>query len=184
MVLQGGDIQERLESTLDSENGLSQLGFPATPEISSPLIQSPGFDEAHDLLSCQLIVVRLLAVIEGNQLLGAVDHGFEINAALRQPEAKPLDLGEALNLVGGARAVTGDRGRPRVRSLLLQSGHGAAASAAAAGALISLQLRERRRHSIDAACVHLAKTCGACAACLGCAALWRAAGLRWAEHYG
>ncbi len=45
------------------------------------------------LLPRVLVIVLLVAVVEGDQLLGAVDHGLDVDAALGQPRGKALDLG-------------------------------------------------------------------------------------------
>lgn len=67
--------------------------FPPPSLLS--LVEIPCFDESADLLLRVPVIVLLLALIERDELLGAVDHGFDVDVAVCQPRRKPLDLNQA-----------------------------------------------------------------------------------------
>ena len=50
--------------------------------LPDSLVEAPRLDEPGDLLPRVLVVVLLMALVERYQLLGAVDHGLDIDVAV------------------------------------------------------------------------------------------------------
>lgn len=56
------------------------------------LIEAARLDEPDDGLARRLVVVLLVALVERDQLLRAVDHALDVHVALRQERREPLHL--------------------------------------------------------------------------------------------
>lgn len=53
--------------------------------VRSALVQPSCLDEAHNLLPRKLIIVLLLAIIERDQFLSAVDHALDVHTTFGKP---------------------------------------------------------------------------------------------------
>jgi len=79
---------------LNEDTFSRSLSFPSFAKLQSllSLVQPTCFDKSIYLLSCELLVILFLNLVEGDDFLGTIDNGFYINIAFCKPVCKLLHL--------------------------------------------------------------------------------------------